>query len=539
MSNFSSIENDSTNQWIPWYKMKPSEQTTSSEPVILPMVSTPIVKTDAKLTEAGNVPLAQQTSKTVETGLTIEKNTATNTEIKDNKNSTKGTTLDEALTKFFPKAYQNASDEEKEKLIGKYFKWLKENKKDQINELEQLRLYRNRCSEDDKGQYKRISGVIDKLEAKYQLKAAKMVITEGSENQKQIGQTTVASDIQNYDKSVQVGATNLIIESKNNEAIKIGASHASELDVDNQKAVVNSYMKTDIKDVQLELSNQVGAFGIYKDGTINKDVALDCFKQISSSKYQEVIENTALNIHTMKGSLQTDATQIIVNTGNDGAIRAAASQFEKYDKESQGNIANLINSSNSDNAKSALTSTQQKQTETTTNNTSSNNSTISENKVNEIKTILDSNVVQNKVAKISEAVKNASESEKLTLLDNYSTNLDVIKAILNSNPSLKVLSKIIELLNDDKFNNKNKDELINTIADSGAFKGENSKRIGMLSPALQALLVQNLEQSDLKNVKVNYLSQTAKNIFEKKLNNEESTSTVNQKFGLFGIKRTA
>lgn len=582
MSYFLNIENDSTNQWPTLYKKDKSEtKTAASDTITIPLTPTQTPKTDAKLTNAGNIPLTSAKPEQ-QTGLMVEKQTTSGKEPKetgiDKRNvptgKDHGPNLETQAKKWF-----NMSDEKWNKLTEQQ-KQDKRNtamlgmiearnkdrkarglKDDGFGVAEQYEKYMGRVQ--NTNDVEGLTHTVPAMKKDDQLKAFDKSFRYEDKSYKNVAERVLSNDYTKLHPDNVVGAAKIITKNFSEENQVIAAQNTSKADVSLHKDLVNTFLEQKNEKIDFALSEQIGKFGVTydKNGNIvktDKAIQLDCFKTITNEAniehFQSVIENAAKNIYTMDKANQSPAVNFVVSTGNEGAIKVAASQYSKYDKSAQNDIASAINDSHYDSAKEALAGAQQTQSETeasknvsasnNTNTTESKNTT-SENKViSEIKTILDSNIVQNKTAKISDAIKNASDSEKLALLNEYSTNLDVIKAIWGSNPSSKVVSKIIELLNDNKFNNKNIDELIGAIADSGIFKGENSKRIAMLSPAIQLSLIKNLPLSDLKSINVNYLSSTAKDKFEKRikeLNKQESVSTGNQKFGLFGfgVKRTA
>lgn len=399
--------------------------------------------TTAALTPEGNVPLVSTQPKVNDAGLTLEKTVA------------KGPSLDETLTKFYPKDYQNASIEDKEKMAVKYFNWLNKSKKETINQLDQFKLYRNRCSNDE--EYQRLSGIIDKMEAKYQLNAAKTVITDGTERQKNIGTKAVAGDIQNYDKTVQLDATKLIVDSNNTEAIKVGASHASELAIENQTPAVGIYQTTKLSEQQQKEVDKI-LIGQYEQYA--KENQIDIHKIMSSSLYTETVELAAANIWKFDKTNQSAAMQVTIDTKNEAAIDAASAQWAKYDDSAKADIKTMIQNTEYESAKTALATAEKEaqakaeaKVETTkesSDKTETTNTTAA--KIEEIK-----EQMQNpNSSALKESIKNLSASEQISLLRQCPNNSSIIKIMLQNNPSLEVLSEINLMLkdNDDLIDSK-------------------------------------------------------------------------------------
>ena len=447
---------------------------TFTQPVDEKVTSAPTV---TGLTSAGNVPM-------------------TKPEVKDKKSEisvTKGPGLDETLTNFYGKKYTKASEEEKEKLIVKYFDWLSKDKKDVISQLDQFKLYRSRCKND--AEYKRLSSVIDKMEAKYQLNAAKTVITEGTNKQKDIGQKAVADDYHHYDKSVQKDVSKLIVESKNEEAIEIGASHAAQTDKSNQVEIVKTFQSIDKIEVNKILIDQYGQY--------DKSNQIDIHRTMSASKHTETVEYAASNIWHFDKDNQAPSVKITTETGNEAAIKAAAEQYAKYDRSAQNEIKSIINSTDCDSAKEALEKAEQqaeqeeqlkaKQEAEKETGGAQDSQNGGKTFAAELKTLLSSNTTgKDGIKKLFER---ASESEKIAMLSSLSPSelVGVLGIIIQCNLPTSVWSKILLLL--DKIDGSQKKDLLKQMEKTSAY-GFIKSHMGVLGPSVQKLLIKESTQNN-------------------------------------------
>lgn len=440
-----------------------------------------------KLDAAGNVPLVKNTNvKETSTGLGVEKTSekqknADEEVFERNKKSGKPS-LEETLKKFYP-GYENASPEEQEKMAAKYFSWVEKEKKGVINQLEQFKLYRDRCKSPD--EYRRLSKVIDKLEAQYQVSAADTVINEGNELQKDIGAKVVADDYHHYNKFNQTKVAELIVSSKNVDAIKIGASHTSELAVENQTKSVGIYQKSEIAD---NFKKEVDRILIDQYGKYNKSNQVDIHKIMSNSKFTETVEYAASNIYQFHKDNQVAATQITVATGNEAAINAAASQYAKYDKSVQSQISSALLSSgyqsvannlangilNEDSspkstfAENIGTSNIATISENSTNPIKNNNKSFSE-KIEDIQKILSSND-PNVQEKLAVAIKDFTPAQQIDMLSLLSGDMLVsyIKALMANGSSIQVVDKIKSMVAKGELDQKTTEELIKMLGDNSA-----------------------------------------------------------------------
>lgn len=401
------------------------------------------------LDDAGNVPLGNSSAPS-KMGVEIEKSAHISTtdisldSSKDfNPKFKGGKSLDKALTEFYGKEYVNAGDEKKEKLIVKYFDWLSKDKKNAISQLDQFKLYRDRCK--DEKEYKRLSSVIDKMESKYQFSAAKAVITEGTARQKDIGVKAVADDYQHYDKSVQTGVSRLIVDSKNTEAIKTGASHASQLDKGNQVDVVKIYESAPINNKAKKEVDKI-IIDQYKDYAKENQVAIHTV--MANSKCEGVAQYAASNIHYLDTENQFNAYSVTRATGNQSAIQAANAQLDQCDSSVHQNIKATYGVTDEDEKEAKAEAPSYGSTEETDDNSNETSAATS-----------DANVAttEEAVAKAEKAIQNNSDVSSLGKMFNDMSDVTVIallklhandpsfaELILQNrkNTSLEVLSEI-------------------------------------------------------------------------------------------------
>lgn len=196
---------------------------------------------------------------------------------------------------------------------------------------EQYALYISRCS--SKAEVARLTQTVKSMDKDNQLEAFKSSYKYQDESFRDVAEGILAVDYTKlHEDNVVAAAKETENFSEKNQII--AAQNASKVKVEIQEAVVEAFMGRTEK-VDMALSGQVGKFGVNADGTVNNKIQLNCFEKISTSKFQSVVENTAANIYQLVSENQTPATQIIINTDNEGAIKAAASQIYKCSQENQ------------------------------------------------------------------------------------------------------------------------------------------------------------------------------------------------------------
>lgn len=240
--------------------------------------------------------------------------------------------------------------------------------------------------------------------------------------------------------------------------------------------MVNEFTGRKNEQVDEALADEVGKFGISKDGKLaldenGKSIQLQCFTTIvneanKASKddphFSEVIKKAAENAWTLNKENQAKAVQCIVDTGNKPAIEAAASNWSKYDttvpkegesaqpKSAQAQIEGIIMGSGCDSAKQVLLEEQVKaeftakvyaaspeKVQLTSPATSQNKST--EETLAKVDEMLKNNPSP---AFILNEIKNLSAVAKLSLLKKYPNNTNVVNALFAAGLSSALLSEL-------------------------------------------------------------------------------------------------
>ncbi len=508
-----------------WTAQKVTESTTapSTTPITVPLTSSATNSSNAKLTEEGNVPLTSETKVSQEApikGLSIEKSTQTEapkaqekTEVKEEFKKT-GESVDERLARFYGKKYENATAEEKEKYLEKYltgyFKEIKGKSKEEQIKL-QLADFKKLLSNTRNGDsYEMMAKKISILEEKNQLLAAKRAtVEEKSDELRNRGEIGVAKTIHNCHENNQTALTKLIVDSKNEAAIKIGASYASKLAVSNQVQAVEIYQKTQMaesfqKELDKILINQYGKFA--------KQNEVDIHKIMSASKISETVEYAASNIHKFDKENQVKAFAVTSQTGNEKAVQAALAQADKYDASvkqeinaiAQAQISQAKPEVQKEEVKVSPTKTEEAQTKT-------NSKTSTYEQYKEIsKTIATSSDMKT----IRKALEGASDSVKIALLSSLSTDklAKIIPIILESNPSSIVRAKINSVINN--ANRSEAKKLISEVSNTNFYKTLQSDTSALSFTVQQELVEKSATSGDLRNINSLYLSAPIKKRFD-------------------------
>lgn len=565
------FENITMYQWLLAQDPTKKDQETLTSPIVsqapetIPLVTSPIQTTGATLNAAGNVPLVQTPPQDtgIIKGLSIEtaaktpanepaepakpaENKQEEPKPEETKPAKSTATLDRQTMKFLgisQEKWDKLSDDEKQEknnfaikgMVDAYNKHQEEiGSKKRLTYAHQMELYRDRTEAGDSGQVTRLTGTVKSFHGKDQADVLKVSYQYKDAGNRELAEKTISNDYPSYDKeNILVAAKETANFSENNQVI--AANNAPKADVSLHKDLVDTYMTRDEK-VQMALSNHVGEFGVGKDGQITdagKEIQLACFKTINGSQYQSVIENSASNIYTMNKDNQSLAVKYVVSTGNEGAIKAAASQYANYDDSAKSDIATAIDNSGVACAQYGFSAA-----EPETQSTSSAKPTTSSTEsaaVKEVKAIVDSGTVTN-ADKLKTALGKATDAEKLRILDIHSTNLDVIKAMLDLNPSSAVMAKIRELINQNNFNDTDTKDLMGKI--TNGTNDLNSSEVGRFSPALQKMYVEKLSPEKLKMLNPQYLDETAKAKYEERLSEikKQEDTTGTKKFGILGRK---
>lgn len=402
------------------------------------------VKAQAKMAEAENKAQAKMTE--------AEDKFNKASKVAEEKFEKTGESVDERLSRYYSK-YKNATPNEKEQLLDKYitqsYSAIKGKSKEEQIQI-QLTDYKKLLYNTKEGDsYEMLAKRINILEKENQVSAAKSATLEQANlDLRKRGEIGVAKTIQNCDKGNQIELTQLVVDSKNAEAINIGASHASELYKTNQVSAVDIYKTADIsKEAKIDLGKTI------IDQYAKFDVAnqVEIHKSMSDKDYwdKKTIVYAASNIYRMDKTNQAQGVQITVNTKNEEAANAAAANYSKYDASARAEIKSIINNSDCDSAKETMAKaeeqarTEEEQKEASkeeSSETRDNKENSSTAKINAVK-----EMIQNKnmdAPKLKLYIENLTSAEKIALLKQCRDNEVIINAILNSNPSMEVLSEI-------------------------------------------------------------------------------------------------
>lgn len=347
--------------------------------------------------------------------------------------------------------------------------------------------------------------------------------------------TLLARETPKFAEENQVQATKNIVATGDEDIINAEAEVAHETGKNNSKIqldVTKTLCESGFEKVQNTIAKNEGKYA-----TENQ---IPIYTMLATSEHQSVVEEAARYIYTMQKENQLPAINITKEINNEGALRAAASQFNKYAQENQEAIkSSLMNTDYYSVKQEVMNQESIKQdtadtSETTSVSSAEENSRAEDNAkvINEVSEIINSNE-PNKTELLENVIKNASKTQKLTIL-RQCPNVDVIEALLNSNPSLDVLSEIMDLLGKGKFDDRNKRKLVNAIYKSGVFKGFNQES--------QIIFINNLDSENLKYIDINNLSPDAKKVYDERLKDLQirEQTDISCKFSGFGLlKRTA
>lgn len=490
------IPSNYINPSFPWFLTKPSKGTPTAIYTSVPVGQASPLTPSAQLTDAGNVPIGQAktapTDTDVITGLGIERTASTQAtkapgaETKpttvEAKTSTEGEkpfkktgeSVDERLTRYYI-SYKNATPEEKEKLLDKYitkhYDTLKNKPKaEQIKiQLEDYeKLLSNTRNPDSR---EMITRKINVLKQENQVPAAKRATVEETDPElKKRGEIGVAKTIHKCADENQTKLTQLVVDSKNVEAITIGATNASKLAKENQPVAAKIYEGTKVSEDPEKaeaFQKSVDKILIDQYGQFAEENQLPIHQIMSDSKFSETVEYAAKNIYHFDKANQADAFQITVNTGNKEAINAASEQWGKYDNSAKDEIKTIINETKYDIAKEIIVKAQAEALEAKIKANEKEEALAAAAEIEEAAEQAEEKQAQSAnissastdeaqstdqtIAEIEKAVNsnedptalinNLSDVEQIALLQQCPSDT-IIRAIINSDPSRDVLGKI-------------------------------------------------------------------------------------------------
>lgn len=551
------IEHDPTNPWSPYYKKDKAEAAQAdSASITVPIGKTTTVDIKVTLTEAGNVPLASA-QKNDSTGLAVEKTGAsTTTPAKKVKPGPTFETQIKKVCELSDEKWNALSDEQKQekadyalkKMIDDYnddkvriwndisdAKWKKmtAEQKQQYTDLakteidpktgkkkelvqmtvaEQHELYVGRCT--TKEGIARLAKSVKAMGKKDQLEAFRNSLNNIRPEFRDIAESIFAVDYVDLDKENIVSVTVVITNDFSEKNQVTAAQNAHKAPVETQVGVVEAFAKDGCKPAQMEIASKPDLFGIKEDGTIDKQVQLDCFKTISTmSPYQDVTEMSASKIYTLCKENQVPATDIIIGTNNEGAILAAASQVYKCSEENQEIIKNsLLNTNYSEKVQTVFVQQEKEATQAIQEEVEESASTSSTSLKAE---------TELKIAEIEEKIKTKqditsdveklSDSQKIALLKQC-PSAEVVKAMIDLGASTEILAHIS----------------VDTIKQVD-YKKMTGAIINFLSDDVQQYIVSQCASSgSLNNISREYLKAGAKKVYDKAIEEQKKDVTLGQ-----------
>lgn len=215
------------------------------------------------------------------------------------------------------------------------------------------------------------------------------------------------------DKGVQVSAANKMLDNKN---------LAADVKLHSDNEVARNVHNLDVK-------NQTPVFTLVMNKT---------------GKETQII--AAANIWKFDKSNQSGAMQVTIDTKNEAAIDAASAQWAKYDDSAKSDIKTMIQNAQYESAKTALATAEKeaqakaeaeaKTTKESSDKTETTNTTAT--KIEEIK----AQAKNPNNSALKESIKNLSTSEQISLLKQCPNDSNIIKILLQNNPSMDVLAEI-------------------------------------------------------------------------------------------------
>lgn len=413
-----------------------------------------------------------------------------------------------------PKLWDSLSEEEKQKRTDIALKGMIDSYNDNQKKIgsnkrmtvaEQYAIYISRCTTEE--QVIRLTKSVKSMDKNNQLPAFKSSYKYQNEKYRDIAERILATD---YTKLHPDNVVEAARETKNfsEKNRVIAAQNASQVIVAKQPEVVGVLLDEKDENVDMALSNQVGQFGVNKDGTVDKKIQLGCFEQISTSQFQNVVENVAKNIYQLDSENQSPATQIIIRTDNEGAIRAAASQVNKCSEKYQDDIISELNNTKYDSVKQELARQEaEKIAEIQSKETiekEQNSTTSTAKATTKIDAVVE--IIQNKdTSALKDSVKKMSDTDKEKLLNLYPNNVDIISSIVESSSGMLCL-KAMDALS--KLDEKTQRTIVQSINKNHS--NVISSNIALYSSNVQKVFIEDTKASDLGAINRNMLSSLAK-----------------------------
>lgn len=433
--------------------------------------STPATKT---ATASSVWTSAQKTeeAKTIQTKQTEIKKDETKAENAKAQTATKNKrTIDEAMKASY-KNWNKMSKEEKEKKIIKHLTSIDKNEFDYLATKNQpdgrigwLKsfLLNNRMSKEES---KTVIGALKQLNvseeefAELQAQGVKMAFDDDNLN-KESCQLQVAEDISAYGIKAKIVAVDKTSTSQFDSVKLKGSEQVSKLDEEIHAESAKKYLEGS-KTSSQKVQDKIGANLVEQYGDFAKSAEVDIHKIISEMGSSKIQKYAAENIYKFDAKNQANAFQVTMNTKNEEAIKAATSNWEKYDEKAKPAISNKVYNSDYSCAKEILS---QK---------GINENTYSKEEVQKSLEFSSASADSAQTsAKLSEAIKNNDTETILKMVQKGNIDLKllpkasvpgVIKVLLANNPSVEVYSQAMQMIGE--LQGQEKQELISVLGSS-------------------------------------------------------------------------
>lgn len=403
-----------------------------------------------------------------------------------------GESVDERLLRYYPKYKDAKTKKEKEIFLERYltgsYAAMKGKSKEEQTRIQLIDFKKLLFNTKDPDLYQMLAEKINVLEKENQVSGAKSAtMDQSSAELRERGYLGVAETTHNCDADNQVKLTKLVTDSGNEQAIKIGASHISECDSTNQIDIVKIYQTAPIQD---NAQKEVDKILIDQYGKYAEENKVAIHKIMSASKFSETVEYAASNIWQFKDKeIQSQAIQITMDTKNEKAINSINITPPLSDNDSKSETEN---------------NTIQTNIQSTTTETDSNS-----------KITAFEELIKNKDSiSLEKSINELSDIDKMKLLAKHTNDESIIKAILNSNPSLTVLKEIGKLIKDEDILKKIGYKTVLT-------------QLCFLDQTAQSVIIEaGANDGNLNKINRNYLKSSIKPEYDKLLKKGDEGSNI-------------
>ena len=245
------------------------------------------------------------------------------------------------------------------------------------------------------------------------------VETSRNDKERQAAERTLAGNYHRATEKNQARFANYMVKNFFEENVEIAAQNASKTNVKVQEEIVKTFLSTNNEKINNIIESQIDLFGIDNEGKIDEAIRNACAREIEAAK-AEIEAKQVVEVQVT----ETAETKIQNTTSNEEEVKETKEVEE-----------------NKETAKSEIT--------------------ITEEKIATINALLK----ENNNTSVEKNVKEMTTQEKLALLDT-TTDITVINAMLNSNPSFIVLNKIQKILNRMDVKEINNDVIANANEDT-------------------------------------------------------------------------